>query len=274
MNREALAKWWMRRRYYSRAPAWLGSAARGAVRAGLAVKDRICEPPRMLLLMAHIRSGSTLLNHLLLSHPDFMGAGERLATYASTGDLEALRLDAHFSRGQLLRAHRYAVDQINHNELLASAELLNDARVRTVFLIREPAASIASMMKMMGSRGWSSTQDATDYYLDRLAELGRSAQAMARRDQAFALTYGDLTASPRALLDRLGAFLGLDTPLPEEYRTFGFTGIRGDPSPNIRAGRILASPAGGEISLEAATLEALRSAYERCWRALGASCTT
>ena len=57
-------------------------------------------------------------------------------------------------------------------------------------------------------------------------------------------------------------------------RPFGSTESAAIRRPASGPAAILASQAGGEISLEAATLEALRGAYERCWRTLDASCTT
>ena len=51
-----------------------------------------CAQYRYVFILAHMRSGSTLLAHLLASHPDFVGAGETKVCYRTPADLPQLIL--------------------------------------------------------------------------------------------------------------------------------------------------------------------------------------
>lgn len=160
---------------------WLPGSVRTGLKRGLgyflAARDLAAGQPQVsLLLLAHMRSGSSLLHHLLVSHPDVIGCGERNAAYASVRDLERLRVDAYARQGGLLRVHRYVTDQINHDRFGVSEEVLTDARVRVIFLIRAPGASIASMVHVLGRLYPGVTVDGSAaYYTERLATLSRSA---------------------------------------------------------------------------------------------------
>ena len=57
--------------------------------------------------------------------------------------------------------------------------------------------------------------------------------------RALPLTYQALVADTPSTLDRLRAFLDLDTGFTDRYDMQPFTGRRGDPSDTIRAGRIV-----------------------------------
>jgi|ERR1700690_1580100 len=227
--------------------------------------------PEPLLLLGHIRSGSTLLHHLLVSHPEIIGCGERKVRYQSSIDFDQLRVDVHLRRGQLLRWHRYVTDQVNHNDWLASEALLNHPQVRTIFLIREPCASVASMLSMT-SVGGMTAEDAIRYYRDRLSTLSRYAQIIQEPARAFLLTYDDLIINTELTLQSLQCFLGLQTKLTDHYQTFNFTGIRGDPSPHIHAGRILRDIPRRRIVLDPAILASLLDVYQDCRQVLQKHC--
>ena len=70
----------------------------------------------------------------------------------------------------------------------------------------------------------------------------------------------------------LQSFLELRTPLPESYRTFEFTGQRGDRSERIRTGRILSDLPSRHLELEPRVLERVREAHSRCTRVLAECC--
>ena len=73
-------------------------------------------PPRVLFIMGHMRSGSTLLMHLLVNHPQIIGCGERSVAYRSDDDLDKLELAARRSQHSLFRQVSYVVDQLNHDQ--------------------------------------------------------------------------------------------------------------------------------------------------------------
>ena len=278
---------------------WLPRPAKDALKlAGIVLlnaRERLAvERQQALLVMAHMRSGSTLLHHLLISHPQIIGRGERNEVFANSRDLDRLKLDVHLHQGRLFRVHRFVADQINHDRFLTSEALLNHPHVRPIFLIREPQASIASMVRVLGRHYGTTVEQATEYYADRLKTLTRYAGQIADPSQAFFLTYGDLVLNTEATLRELQSFLGLSTPLTEEYQVFDFTGSRGDPSPQIRSGRIQRQPEGHHIDpteesqmlgqrrgrqsaldlIHRNTLAQLLEAYQNCQAAMRSACSS
>ena len=215
---------------------WLRRAAVGYL--GLLERRRFASR-KIVWLLGHMRSGSTLLMHLLSSHPQILGAGERNAPYSSERDLRRLAVDAAYTRRQFFRHHAYVVDQINHNRFLTAVDLLDHPQVYRIFLVREPRGALASMVEVLGRFYGMTLEEAVDYYLERLSALAGYAQSAAEKSRSFFLTYDELVKRPRPVLRRLQSFLLLATPLPETYRLFEFTGGRGDPSrrggPRVRA---------------------------------------
>lgn len=257
----------------SRIPRWIRRQLRRAALAYLERREvRRSEPPRVVWLLGHMRSGSTLLMHLLSSHPQVLGAGERNSTYTSTADLRRLAVDAAYLRRKLLRRYDWVVDQINHSRFLAAEELLDHSQVHRVFLVREPLASLASMVEVLGPLYGMTVQDAVDYYLERLPALASYARRAGDESRSFFLTYDDLVTRPAVALPLLSGFLRLRTPLSERYRCFDFTGQRGDPSPRIASGRILGHRLRQPLELEPEVEAAVREAHARCIRTLGAHC--
>src|SRR5580658_6689096 len=102
--------------------------------------------PCALLLLGHMRSGSTLLLHLLMTNPEVSAMGERGAVYASRADLARLTIAARIARRSPFRRLRYVVDQVNHNQLTPNSRLVQDPRIRILFLLRRPERTIASIL--------------------------------------------------------------------------------------------------------------------------------
>lgn len=195
-------------------------------------------PATAVLIMGHMRAGSTLLTHVLLGHPDLIGCGERNAAYRSTTDLDKLEIASRMHRRAGLRRVRYAVDQVNHDLLTPEPGLLADERVRCIFLIRDPDPTIRSILELTRRyyEPWSEAR-AEDYYVSRLGTLARHADIIGR-DRLVALTYGELVTQTQSALRRIESFLGLESPLHERYALQKFTGVRGDPAEKILSGRI------------------------------------
>ena len=229
-------------------------------------------PPRYVLILAHMRSGSTLLNHILMSHADILGCGERNAAYTSADDLALLRFHAHYHRKQFFKPYRYFVDQINHNQFIQDADFLNHPRIMKIFLIREPAASVTSMVKVLGKYYGTTLEQSVAYYTERLPRLAAYAQALQDARQAFFLTYDDLIQHTNASLLNLQKFLDLPTPLSEQYQTFEFTGKQGDPGENIQRGSIYQAASPDRLDIPCEDLAKIQQAYEHCFDILKAHC--
>lgn len=234
---------------------WAGDAL--AIRERALPRDR-----RIALVLSHMRSGSSLLLHLLLQHPDVAGAGERNQRYRSHRDFDRLAADAYLAQRRFPRRARVFVDQINHDRFLDRPSLLEDAEVRPVFLLRRPKASLASMVRVLG-RHYDFDLDAAErYYRRRLAGLGRLAEGTPR-NRAIVIRYEGLVDRPEPALAKLAAHLELGPPrLDSTYPTHRFTGRSGDPSPRIRHGRIAPGPT-RDLALSADAASRLESDYDR-----------
>jgi hypothetical protein len=196
------------------------------------------DPANAVLIMGHMRCGSTLLMHLLLTRPDLIGCGERNAPYRRKVDLDKLEIASRRHQHAILRRVRYAVDQVNHDHLTPDAGLLASDRVRCVFLVREPASSIRSLLELTRRyyEPWTESR-AERYYTLRLESLARLAGVLGR-NRLVGMTYEKLVTDTGPALRRLEAYLGLESPLQESYPLQAFTGRRGDPMAKIRTGVI------------------------------------
>jgi Sulfotransferase domain len=226
--------------------------------------------PSALLLLGHMRSGSTLLLHLLMSNPEVSALGERNAIYASRTDFSRLAIATRVAHGVPLRRLRYVVDQINHNHLTPNARLLRHSRVRGLFLLRQPQATVVSILELYRAfyPERNSVAGAVDYYVERLRCLMKLADALRSTSCAAFLSYETLTESPQETLEALRSFLQLGQGFSQTYKTYSFTRKRGDPGPRIAAGRILAEQANPRIQLPASELARARNAYVQCSDAL------
>lgn len=220
-----------------------------------------------VLIIGHMRSGSTLLHHILISHPDLLGSGERNSYYGSFDDLAMLRLRVQHDHRHWLRFPRYVVDQVNHNKFTPNPELLRSPQVRCIFLLREPLASVSSMMRVLAPLYGFGLEDAITYYTHRLAGLARLAATLTGPKRSAFLTYDDLLHKTTATLSGLSSFLELDAKLGDEYSTYDFTGNRGDPGEKIHLGRI-SRESSEPLSLPSVKVAELEAAYTECLRVL------
>src|SRR5262249_51713399 len=153
--------------------------------------------PRVVFIMGHMRAGSTLMMHILISHSKLIGCGERGVPYRSAADLDKLEIASRRMQRSLFRQVAYVVDQINHDHLTPDPELFRLERLRFIFLIREPEETIRSLIHLSRSSPdqWS-IQRAVDYYVARLTSLAELSQGLGNR--SIALTYSDLVDRPPA----------------------------------------------------------------------------
>lgn len=227
--------------------------------------------PAALMLLGHMRSGSTLLLHLLLTNPEVAAVGERNVSYASAADLARLALAARWARARPLRRLRYVVDQVNHNKFTPDAQLLRGARVRLVFLLREPQSALASLLELSRTYyddSWTVSR-AVDYYVERLQGLATLAASIEHPGRAVLVRYEMLTSRPAQVLESLRRFLGLSEGFSQTYPVQAFTRQRGDPGPKIAAGAVLPSGAAAPaVDFKPGELLRVRDAYARCEAAL------
>ena len=215
---------------------------------------------RYIFILGHMRSGSTLLAHILASHPNIAGAGEMHVSYRTPADLQTLVLKTcEFLRRPVL-SEEFVVDQINH-DYVADDVLRSDLVHRCIILMRKPEATLKSMLSL---KIWQEN-DALAAYLKRLEDLKHYGSVLDGR--AILVEYDDLIERSGETLASLTSFLELGPPLTPGYTTHRMTARvsgYGDPSNNIKSGHIVRTP-DHAISLSGDTLAAANRAFEDCW---------
>ncbi len=190
-----------------------------------------------LLLLSHMRGYTTLLGHILGSHPDITGYCEMHSPLRRQSELHRLA-KAVAGRSRKGYRHRYVFDNLLHNRLEVSRRVLRRTDVWPLVMVREPIATIDSILRI-GARFITTVTAAEEYYLQRLKRL----QQLLRwcEGEVFFLQAEALVEQSDDTLRQLHQWLGLDEPLSSEYQCFQHTGKRrlGDSSKHIHAGRIL-----------------------------------
>ena len=228
-----------------------------------------------LFVVSHMRSYSSLLCHILGSHPEISGYEELLQSYVVTSSLDRLARKIRDRTGNAPLG-RYLLDKILHSHLEIGSSILARPDVRCIFLLRDAGDTMRSLRNTLHALG--DPDRYTDvgmlaYYTDRLNEMVRYSERLG--DRSLFIDSEQLLSDTGAVLDRLSQWLALAEPLREEYRTFPHTGVagHGDPSPNIKAGRVIRSVEERHrdyvpVAIPDDVLERANAAYARCRAAL------
>ena len=223
-----------------------------------------------LFVLSHMRSYSSLLAHVLGSHPDIDGYCETHLRYYFPFDVLRLHWRVRKLTGEPLRG-RYVLDKILHNYAI-SPSILENPRTRAVLLLRQPVEVVQSILHMGThldpvARNTNLDQ-VTSYYVERLRGLADLARRLGRR-AAFVESEALLNHTDAAL-EFLRDYLELSEPLQRRYRSFLKTGKPGfgDPSPAIRSGEIGAGQQKrGRFPIPPALIESVANAHEECLEA-------
>jgi hypothetical protein len=223
-----------------------------------------------LFVVSHMRSFSSLLCHILGSHPEISGYAEAHLSYFGRLDLQRLaRKVQQFTGNPVLG--KYVLDKILHNHREIAPGILDRPEIKVLFLLRNAEDTISSILSLSRSRGhngkFSDPMRVLDYYSKRLRQLegyGRQLDGNALFIESERL----LTDTDQVLLE-LSRWLELSDGLKPDYRTFPLTGAPGygDPSPNILAGTVVrnaderhrhyaAIPVPGDVVRQAASAHA------------------
>ncbi len=198
------------------------------------------EDHRAVFVIAVPRSGSTLLYNLIAwngaAEREIIGYGENCASYRSKRDLARMRVRARFYLRRW-SPPTYVADKLVLSAFTVDEAVLVDERCFFIFLTRNKSDALASFEnKFRMSRA-----DAEAFHEARAAELA-AMHATARNK--IDVSYEELLAQPRVVLDRVGSFLGLEKALSEGYEVPPNVGnfSYGDNGELIRSGRIVAEP--------------------------------
>lgn len=203
-----------------------------------------------MLVLGHMRSGSTLLLHLLASSPEVIAAGERNTVYTGPQDLHQLGRDCYVVQRRAFGRIRYAADQLNHDHLMPQPRLLLHPKVHPIVLVRAPGPSIGSMVRTLGPiYGNMPAERAASYYIERVRTLTGYVRLLQAHHRKFTFVrYEALTQAAEVVLGQIRVDLNLLRPLKPEYGVQSFTGRRGDPSGVIQGG-VVRADAGSAVTV-------------------------
>jgi len=229
--------------------------------------------PTKLFILSHMRSGSSLLTHILNTNPEIAGYGETHIEYSSQKEFYALIAKVHVYLRKFIVSEKYILDKILHNDRLANTKLLTkEPRIYGIFLVREPQRSLASLMKL-----WSDWDENTalNYYTSRLHNLVSYAKLINDKSRSILLTYDQLVQESDQVLLALQKFLDVGQPFSSEYEVLPTTGLKyiGDSSANIKAGKIIKTSHDSKVKITPALLEQGWQAFHDCHAALSKSCS-
>ncbi len=229
-------------------------------------------PYKVLFILSHMRSGSSLLTHILNSNPEIIGYGETHLKYTSEKDFKALMFKVYWNARDLKMNHKYILDKVLHNNKFLKHQFLTSEQILGIFLIREPQRSLASMLELKPH--WNE-QDVLNHYCYRLAKLEEYAKLINNKKRSLLITYEQILNNSESVFDSLKNFLETQAGFSEEYQLMQTTGQRyvGDWQGNINAGRIVRTPRKLDNSISQESLERAIQAFDQCQSNLAEYCT-
>ncbi len=238
--------------------------------------DRILfreSPFEFIFILSHMRSGSSLLTHLLSANPEILGFGETHVNYRSSRDFKSLLFKLHTRLSDRSMSRRYALDKLLHNNKLLDEQLLLFPGLKIIFLLRDATPSIPSILKL---KPHLTEAEAVKYYVTRLAKLEDYANLLAGKQPSLFITHEQLIHQTQPVFDLLQDFLQVEDPFTEEYQILNTTGMKyvGDTSENIKAGRILRTPKQQKVEIAAEVMEPAIAAFNQCQTTLNHLCQT
>lgn len=231
------------------------------------------KPCKILFIFSHMRSGSSLLTHILSCNPEIIGYGETHINYSCKQDLKDLIFKVYWQRRNYGMSHKYVLDKVLHDHKFLDMNILSSGNVYSIFLLREPKRSLSSMLDLKPH--WTE-EEALDYYGKRLSMLESYAKTINSQERSLFLTYDSILNQTHAVFDALKLFLGTKEGFSEEYKVLKTTGMQGigDSSANIKAGHIIRKSRSLENQVSQELVEKGTQYFNQCSATLSEYCTT
>lgn len=193
---------------------------------------------RMFFVFGHMRTGSSLLVHILTTHPSIVGYGETHNVYTGPEDFGATTANVYRHLRTVPWKGRYVLDKVLHKYQIARPEaVLSASCVRILFMVRRPGPALSSIVgKLEYIQG---PKQAYEHYVEQV-DWVRTIAEYVPADRWTYTSYSRLTQNTDQELSRLESFLELSVPLSERYETNRYTGVSGigDPGDHIKTGYI------------------------------------
>ena len=232
-------------------------------------------PYRILFILGHMRAASSLLSHILTSNPEIIGYGETHTQYYSDRDLKKLMFKVYGNYYQLKNmtmSHKYVLDKVLHNNKLIDDSFLKHEQVYSIFLVRKPQRTIASILDLKAD--WDEKK-ALNYYIDRLAKLEEHARFINNKARSLFIQQEQILDNTDKVFQAIQNFLDTKTGFSEKYELQKTTGMRyvGDRTENIKSGRIVREKRKLTIEVADSTVEIAVKSYQKCCQTLSQYCT-
>jgi hypothetical protein len=228
---------------------------------------------KILLVLSHMRSGSTLLINLLNTNKEISGYGETHIKYSSEDDFDRLYLAILKEVLKFRLPKKYLADKILHSHLIADDSILNLPNIRIIFLIREPNEALASIARMKGKH--YDLKFAEKHYTERLLKLQEYAMKIKNTEKCLFLTYDQIIDNTDSVFKVLKRFLDVKHDFSESYNVASANerlGV-GDHSDIIKAGRIIRNVQRKPITLSAKIKQKTKKIFQGCKKTFGKYCT-
>ncbi|MEQ9551075.1 MAG: sulfotransferase family protein [Coleofasciculus sp. G3-WIS-01] len=240
------------------------------------------QPYKILFILSHMRSGSSLLTHLLNSNSEIIGYGETHIQYDSEQDFKNLFLKVYLHSREFTKLedlnklqmnHKYVLDKVLHDNKFLTEDFLRSQQIYALFLLREPQRSLASIMDLKPH--WNE-ETACHYYINRLSSLVSYAQLINSKKRSMFLTYEQLLNHTDSVFMALKQVLETRENFSEQYEVLRTTGMPnvGDHKGNIKAGRIIRNQRKLENIISAELIDKARLHFDKCSETLSEYCST
>jgi len=201
----------------------------------------ILRPYKRVLLLSHMRANTSLFGHLLGSNPEIEGYYELHIGYYSWKSFIRQKLK-YFAEHAPKAGAKYIFDKVLAEEHFIETSLFSKRNDKIIVMIREPNASILSIMKLYQkvdpTHEYTTIEGASKYYSNRLKQLVEMAKSI--KEKYLFIEADNLIQHPDETLKNITQYLALSAPLTKEYKIFPKTGEKrvGDSSKNISSGII------------------------------------
>jgi hypothetical protein len=228
-------------------------------------------PYRILFVLSHMRSGSSLLSHILSTNPEIIGYGETHLNYESENDFKALMFRLYWLNREFKMSHIYILDKILHDHKFLNTAFLHSDSVYSIFLLREPQRAIPSILTI---KPHLTEEQATDYYINRLSTLEEYAKLINRKDRSLLITYDQLIQTSDLVFQRLQNFLSTKEGFSEKYDVLKTTGMRGigDSSERLKSGKIIKKERQLDRQVSDELIKKARQSFDHCQSILSQYC--
>jgi hypothetical protein len=220
---------------------------------------------KYLFVVSHMRSRSSVLSHILGNNAAICGYKELHQSYKNQFSLINMQIELVKDLNCKL-SNKYLLDKMLNNFTITD-EILNKAKPKILFLLREPESTIKSIINMGNKTGVSWYKDplkVTEYYCKRLRNM-EQLYSRAGSGNLF-IDSNELIENADFTLNKISNWLQLVEPLKTTYTTYKDTGVTGfgDPLENIKSGVLRPTKSYPDIIIPEHLLSKAEESYKKC----------